>query len=218
MLSSISSATCTPMPKSIRYPDWPFFARVAALYRAVGVSPPSRSVVDLHEIADEAAAVELMELIATEATSPLVALACAKKVLIALDRYRNERDFQARPSVNPLSQLQRARDEDFVGLLREHLANPDVARVLLAALLVGAREAAPSLAGSGTIRLRRGRRWALELAGRPILFRQAVQAALDNRPKLNLASMSFDDFAFSSRNHRIAACVGSCVTRAKRVE
>src|SRR5262245_49133199 len=99
MLSSIS-ATCTPMPKSIRYLDWPFYERVAALYRAVGVSPPIRSVVELHEIADEAAAVELMELIATEATSALVALECAKQVLAALDQYRNERDFQARPAVD----------------------------------------------------------------------------------------------------------------------
>ena len=45
--------------------------------------------------------VELLELIANETTSPAVALECATKVLAALDRYRNERDFQARPISRP---------------------------------------------------------------------------------------------------------------------
>ena len=168
--------------------DWPFYERLADLYRAADISPPSRSIVGLHEVADEVAAVELLELIANETTSPAVALECATKVLAALDRYRNERDFQARPSVDPLSQLQRARDKDLVGSLRKHIANPDVARVLLTELLVGAWEAGilPLQDQGGRLGPAFGEdgQWALELAGQPTLFCRVVEAALDSRPKV----------------------------------
>jgi hypothetical protein len=160
---------------------WQFYDRLADLYRAAEQEPPSRAVVDLHEIASDAAAEELLGLIKQMATTPEQALVVAERLLAALDASRNDRDFHARTAVDPTLQLLRSREQDFHRHLHRHLGNPDRAQVVLSEVLIGATAIGEDIASVG-VGISEDGSWALELLRRrPAQFRRVLESALRSR-------------------------------------
>ena len=155
---------------------WPLCDILADIHNAAREEPPSRPRVSLYEIADEEAFNELLERIRDYSCDPSVVLKGANDLLWALDRYRNNRDFDARPPVDPIRKLRNARDQDLTKVLQSFLGNPDRARVLLGQLFCGAISVGVDLQMPRS-QINDDGLWAVRLAARPECFRKALNHA-----------------------------------------
>ncbi len=132
--------------------SWPLYELLANHYAAALREPPSRPEFDLVEVADENAAIELLELVQTlccqrfaddsqRAESNLDCIESIESIFDALRTYRQFRDWTARPSPDPIKKLMSCREQDRTAMFRSFMLDPDHKREILTRLWLGARTA-----------------------------------------------------------------------------